>query len=619
MNISNDTSNDFVKHPCGICNKTVGKRQKYIICHLCKNIIHIKCNEINEKDYLKIKKEELEMFCIKCYKEITPFYPSGNSNNDLKNCSSPFLRNIVNLIQEPMSSNMDKSNDEILNTNIPPINCIDLDIDDFDHTNDDNKLSLFHLNIASLGRHKDELENVLARLNFKFDIIGISETKIKKNHAPIFDISLTGYIHYLTPTELECGGTMIYVSDNLTSKPRKDLDSLFYKSKELESSFIEIVCPNKKNIIIGCIYKHPHMDTGDFNTNFLQPLLEKISAENKINFILGDFNIDLLKIENEPDVTSFFDTIASNLLIPFIINPTRVTPLTKTIIDNIFSDSLYFKESISGNLRSFISDHYAQFLIIPLKAKTIHQKQNVFKRDLTNFNKNKLIDELNEIDWTTEIDILSEDINKSFILLETKINDIIEKHMPLKKLTKKEIKLKQKPWITKEIRNLITRRNKTYKKFLKSKTKESKDQIYKTYKVIRNKIVALCRTSKKAYYQKFFMENSNNAKKTWQGIKSIINVKPNQKIVPTSLIIDNEISTDPINIANTFNKYFISIARILQAEIYPTNQDFSAYLKNRNEHNFFISPTEKEEIIKIIDETLVLIKLQVPIVSHLIY
>ena len=34
----------------------------------------------------------------------------------------------------------------------------------------------FTVNIASLSKHKDELESVLSMLNYKFDIIGISET-----------------------------------------------------------------------------------------------------------------------------------------------------------------------------------------------------------------------------------------------------------------------------------------------------------------------------------------------------------------------------------------------------------------------------------------------------------
>ena len=114
--------------------------------------------------------------------------------------------------------------------------------------------------------------------------------------------------------------------------------------------------------------------------------------------------------------------------------------------------------------------------------------------------------------------------------------------------------------------------------------------------------MSLCRISKKNWYRNFFTEHSNNAKKTWQRITSIINIRSTQKISPTSIIIDNEISTDPKKIANSFNKYFSSIAGKLQAKIYSTIQDFSTYLGDRNEYSFLFTPTDKEDIIYIIDD-----------------
>ena len=44
------------------------------------------------------------------------------------------------------------------------------------------------------------------------------------------------------------------------------------------------------------------------------------------------------------------------------------------------------------------------------------------------------------------------------------------------------------------------------------------------YKQYRNLIVTLTRKSKRNHYQKYFQENSNNIKKTWDGVKSIINI-----------------------------------------------------------------------------------------------
>ena len=72
-----------------------------------------------------------------------------------------------------------------------------------------------------------------------------------------------------------------------------------YVPGTLESVFIEIICPNTSNLITGCIYKHPILHIGDFNSNYISPLLHKLSKESsKQTFLLGDFNIDLLKHES---------------------------------------------------------------------------------------------------------------------------------------------------------------------------------------------------------------------------------------------------------------------------------------------------------------------------------
>ena len=43
-----------------------------------------------------------------------------------------------------------------------------------------SSFGLFHINIASLNKHIDNLKFILSRLNFNVDIIGISEHKILK-------------------------------------------------------------------------------------------------------------------------------------------------------------------------------------------------------------------------------------------------------------------------------------------------------------------------------------------------------------------------------------------------------------------------------------------------------
>ena len=74
------------------------------------------------------------------------------------------------------------------------------------------------------------------------------EESMIKNIAPIFDTTLEGYTPYQTPTEGDKGGVSLYISKKHKCKRRNDLDSIIYKTKELESVFIELIMNNKKKI-----------------------------------------------------------------------------------------------------------------------------------------------------------------------------------------------------------------------------------------------------------------------------------------------------------------------------------------------------------------------------------
>ena len=105
------------------------------------------------------------------------------------------------------------------------------------------------------------------------------------------------------------------------------------------------------------------MSQEDFLESYLEPLLHKLSKENKFTVLMGDFNINLLKYDCCKYSAAFHDLLASHSFQPLILQPTRVTLTSQTLIDNIFSNSATHK-SKNGNLTSSISDHFAQFSII---------------------------------------------------------------------------------------------------------------------------------------------------------------------------------------------------------------------------------------------------------------
>ena len=100
-----------------------------------------------------------------------------------------------------------------------------------------------------------------------------------------------------------------------------------YKSKNLESIFIEIINTNNKNIVVGCVYCHPSMDANESNEHYLTILNEKLLLEkNKETILMGDFNINLLRYNEDHNSTDFLDQNYSCSLIPRTTSPTRVTP-----------------------------------------------------------------------------------------------------------------------------------------------------------------------------------------------------------------------------------------------------------------------------------------------------
>ena len=79
-----EPNNDLPTYPCGICHQLVGQTHRYIRCNICNYKVHIKCNETDEKTYEKMKNNDKTMFCLKCYEELLPFFPSSNKNISIK-------------------------------------------------------------------------------------------------------------------------------------------------------------------------------------------------------------------------------------------------------------------------------------------------------------------------------------------------------------------------------------------------------------------------------------------------------------------------------------------------------------------------------------------------------
>ena len=174
------------KHPCNICKKSVHKNHRAIQCDICDYWVHMKCNKLSPSEYETLKLSNDPWYCIHCLQTILPFMHETNEQFHLTTTKGLNIElNNININITKEHSEFFKQISNLLNPNFtdekedPSNICEYYDIEKFCEAKfkSENYFSTFHLNIASLQYHIDDLKNLLFLLNYNFDIITITETK----------------------------------------------------------------------------------------------------------------------------------------------------------------------------------------------------------------------------------------------------------------------------------------------------------------------------------------------------------------------------------------------------------------------------------------------------------
>ena len=138
-------------------------------------------------------------------------------------------------------------------------------------------------------------------------------------------------------------------------------------------------------------------------------------------------------------------------------------------------------------------------------------------------------------------------------------------------------------------------------KVLSKLKKKSDDATKALYKNFRNRVVVLLKESKTNYFHNFFYTNGNNMKLLWSGLNSIIsNNNSKTNIISKLNDVNGNLTTDPTEIANTFNNFFKNVAGNTTKGIPRTRKSPLDYLGTRSEHSFCMTPVLPMEISDII-------------------
>ena len=556
-----------IKHPCKCCKKSCRKNQNSIFCEICMTWTHLKCTSLT----------------------LSQFKAYGNDLSQPYYCSLCIAENLPSNCQQYFSGYV-KDSAEYL-----PVDELSIHFDKSDFCIDD--LVLLHVNIRSLTKNIDKITELICLSPHQPDIIAITETKLHE-HSSLNLVQILGYRFFNNNSTTSAGGTAIYIKHNILCKARTDIN---FVNKELyESTWIEIENNNRsiKNILIGVIYRHPQNPIKDFTDTF-SDLLHKISLENKTVCITGDINIDALKVDKNDNIDNYFNSVHSFGFKNSVMVPTRITEKSSTLIDHFYYNTLQ-NEIFTSIVLSDISDHFP-ILISIKKSKSLIKEHSIYKRNYSKLNHDEFKLDLNlmieQLNTETEICNDNININEKFEMLNHGLTELINHHAPLQKLSRREAKLSQKPWLTSGILKSIQIKNKLYRKLCRRKFKNK--ELLALYKTYRNKITHLKERSKQSYYHKLLLDNKGDVKKTWKVINAVINKKKNTINLPSKLEIDSEVITNSNEILDKLNNHFASVGK----SNFSNKVDYrevSQTLNTNQKNSFILNPTTPTEISQII-------------------
>ena len=340
---------DYSHHDCSVCSNLI-KNPKALMnsipCPSCKHMIHKKCSNLSPSQLSGLKSTTNIWECSNCTKLKFPFsevedeeiYLSSFNSNWTCNCGNqrPALSctkdgyNLKSLFHQSDDSdrnNMFSHGDEfdeqfdLHHTLKPDFNYYETH--DFHSLKDRviNPFSLLHTNISSLQHNGDNLILLLTNLQFKFDIIALTETWNPESKAHAFQPPIIeGYKDYYGSTGSSLkGGCGLYINEDLKPLPRKDLNIKIKDNDcEIETCWYEIIFDKQPNRLIGVVYRHPSKNDMK-SVEVINSTLTKIKKENKKTLLVGDFNYNLLVHDKNETISAFVHMTFENNFQPCIV------------------------------------------------------------------------------------------------------------------------------------------------------------------------------------------------------------------------------------------------------------------------------------------------------------
>jgi hypothetical protein len=474
-------------------------------------------------------------------------------------------------------------------------------IKSFSHT-----CSLLSLNIQSLNSKYNQLQilvQLLSDAGIAISVICLQETWLTDpSYISLFP--LKDYTPVVLPATCSThGGLVIYIHNTFTF----DIRNLYSPSKIWEGLFVDIFHESVENKLTVCNIYRPPRSRNDEIQLFLDefmPVVDVLRQGSNNVSICGDFNIDLLQVDQRNKFSDYLDTYMTNGFTPSIILPTRFSERNATLIDHIFNKLGKQVTTKSCILFTSISDHLPCLTCFSFKKRFEPRPKyiTIQKKNASSFA--NFYEHVSQTDFHSMINAdLNCDPNINYSLFESKLNSLLHQHFPIQKVKYKKYEHKCSFWITNGIMKSLKFRDKLFRRLKNLKHNSVKYNTTKvnlhTYNTILNKTIRL---AKNRYYTSQFNVYKGDSKKTWQVIKQLLNSNKHKKTFPNFFLIDNVHESNKTVIADRFNTFFANIGVQLSSQLHHNNvhNNFVSTLTNPTQHRFSFTDVTQDEVYKII-------------------
>ena len=448
-----------------------------------------------------------------------------------------------------------------------------------------DSLSVLSINMRSLFNKFAEFLAHLTLLKHKFTLIVITESWLSENRDVGFEID--GYLSQAIYRNGRTGGGIkIYYQKHINIEVIENFSSC---SETYESLVLKTKIPGIGVLFLSGIYRIPVGSNFELFLGFISSLMAHLGNHKSI--ICGDFNLDVISSNLSFNCNDYVQIFSSFGYENLIAGVTYVSPNSQ-ISSSSCIDHIWYNFFSSNNYGYIVtpkmSDHFPTCAIFNAFSENI--LENVKFRNFSSENKAKL--ELNaDHEFSNlsydhyDIDCFAKKIRDFLLKLSNKYFPVMTKQISLKRL--------KSPWMTDIVIRCVRKKYVWFKVLRRNRiTGES----YRKYcKALRN----MLRIVEEDYYCRKFNSLSNNTKKNWQVLNSLLG--KSKSITTDNFLINNLTVSNDESIALAFSEYFIDHPQHIQQNIPNSFADFS-HLVPLSEMTMGFYYSSDEEFIRAISQ-----------------